>query len=173
MTQTLTVSEKYSRYWPAIAICSIVVSIFFFGAYILVSDVLISSYLRLASFAFFVVGFLSLFKIKDGRIRIEFELEKDTDPNLDVQYSVRDRIIHAETIDLSEITEIKVDKMPNRSIYNDINKVDRSVRFKKENMDGWLYLNEIHGRVIPLSNQNAENIVRYIKQIQDNNLTIN
>lgn len=165
MSQVLSVSEKYSRYWPAIAIGSVIASVLFFGAYIMVSDILIGSYLRLAAFAFFVIGFLSFFKIKDGRIQIEFELKDNAGPDLDVNYMVRGRIIHAETIDISEITELKVDLMPNRSLYNDLNKIDRSVRFQKENMEGWLYLNEIHGRVIPLSKENAEKIVRFINKV--------
>ncbi|CAN5368255.1 hypothetical protein BH23BAC3_BH23BAC3_12410 [soil metagenome] len=165
MSQILTVSEKYSRYWPAIAIGSIIISILLFVAYIMISDVLIGSYLRLAAFAFFVIGFLSFFKLRDGRIQIDFELKDDAGPHLDVLYSVRDRIIHSETIDISEITGLKVDQMPNRSLYNDFNQADRSVRFQKENMDGWLYLNEIHGRVIPLSKENAEKIVQFIKKI--------
>ncbi len=165
MSQALTVSEKYSPYWPAVTIGSIVISMLFFAAYIMTSDVLIGSYLRLAAFAFFVIGFLSLFKLRDGRIKIDFELKEDAGPHLDILYSVRGRNIHAETIDISEIKELKVDQMPNLSLYNDFNKVDRSVRFQKENMDGWLYLNEIHGRVIPLSKENAEKIVRFIKKI--------
>ena len=170
MSQKLTVSEKYSRYWPAIAISSIIASIAFFGAYIMVTDVLIGSYLRLAAFAFFVIGFLSLFKLKDGRIVIDFELGDDAGPHMEVTYSVRDRYIHAETIDISEITGLKIDQMPNRSLYNDFNNVDRSVRFHKENMEGWLYLNEIHGRVIPLSKENAAEIVRFLKKITKQNL---
>lgn len=165
MSQNLTVTEKYSRYWPIIAIISVIASILFFGAYIYVSDVLIGSYLRLAAFAFFVIGFLSLFKIRDGRMNIEFELEDDAGPHMDVYYSVRDRNVHSETIDLSEIIELKVDEMPNRSLYNDLNHVDRSIRFKKENMEGWIYLIEIHGRVIPLSKENAEKVVHFIKKV--------
>jgi len=165
MSHTLTVSEKYSRFWPAIAVGSIIASIAFFGAYIMVADVLISSYLRLAAFAFFVIGFLSLFKLKDGRIVIDFELADDAGPHMEVTYSVRDRNIHAETIDISEITSLKIAQMPNRSLYNDFNKVDRSVRFQKENMEGWLYLNEIHGRVIPISQENAERIVKFLNRI--------
>lgn len=170
MSQILTVSEKYSRYWPVIAIGSIIASIAFFAAYIMVTDVLIESYLRLAAFAFFVVGFLSLFKLKDGRIVIDFELANDAGPHMEVTYSVRDRNIHAETIDISEITALEIGQMPNRSLYNDFNNVDRTVRFQKENMEGWLYLNEIHGRVIPLSKENAEQIVRYLKKITKQNL---
>jgi len=170
MSQILTVSEKYSRFWPAIAIGSIIASIAFFGAYIFVTDVLIGSYLRLAAFAFFVIGFLSLFKLKDGRIDIEFELSEDAGPHMEVTYSARDRNIHAEMIDISEITALKIDQMPNRSLYNDFNNVDRTVRFQKENMEGWLYLNEIHGRVIPLSQENAEKIVQFLKRITKQSL---
>lgn len=166
MSRVLSVSEKYSRYWPAITIGSIILSIILFGAYINVTDVLIGSYLRLAAFAFFVIGFLSFFKLREGRIQIDFELKDDAGPHLDVYYSVHSRNIHAEMIDLSEITDIKIDQMPNRTLYNDFNKVDRSVRFQKENMEGWLYLNEIHGRVIPLSKENAEKVVGFIKKVK-------
>jgi len=162
MKNTLTVSEKYSRFWPAIAGGSILASILFMAAYIAVSDVLIGSYLRLGAFAFFVIGFLSLFKLRDGRIKIQItRVEESRD--LDVEYTVRGREIHGELIDLKDIKQIKTDRMPNRSLYNDLNRTDRAVRFQKENMEGWLYLNEIHGRVIPLSEENADKIVAFIK----------
>ncbi|REL38202.1 hypothetical protein DYD21_06225 [Rhodohalobacter sp. SW132] len=166
MKSTLNVSEKYSRHWPAIAVGSIIASILFFGAYVAVSDVLIGSYLRLAAFAFFVIGFLSFFKIKDGRIEIQFEVNQKNSNELDVEYSVRGREIHAELIELDDIKDIKTDRMPNRSLYNDLNRTDRSVRFQKKNMEGWLYLNEIHGRVIPLSEDNANKIVAFILSLR-------
>jgi len=164
MSRSLIVSEKYSRYWPAIAVGSALLSVAFLISYIVVSDVLIGSYLRLFAFAFFVVAFFSLFKLKDGQIKINFDMENGSSDNLEVLYSVRDRNIHEELIDLSDITKLKVDQMPNRSLYNDFNKVDRAVRFQKKHMDGWLYLNEIHGRVIPLSLENAEKIVSWIEK---------
>lgn len=164
MSNQLIVSEKYSRYWPVIAAGSLIVSALFLAGYIYTSNVLLESYLRLGAFAFFVVGFLSLFKLRDGKIKILYELDDEKKTDVKITYSVRDQNIHVESIDLSEIKSIKVDQMPNRSLYNDFYKADRSVRLKKKNMDGWLYLNEIHGRAIPLSQENAEKIVSFIRE---------
>lgn len=163
MSQTLTVSEKFSKLWPYAAAISLLLSVLFFAGYIYMSDLLIAGYLRLAAFAFFVIGFLSLFKLKDGQIVITYEHLDESPNKVTITYTVRDRNIHVESIDLSDIKKIKVDKMPNRSIYNDIYNLDRSVRLKKKNMEGWLYLNEIHGRAIPLSKENAIKIVNFIK----------
>lgn len=166
MSDQLKVSEKYSRYWPAITLGSLVVSVFFIGGFIYVNSVLLESYLRLAAFAFFVIGFLSYFKLRDGQITIIYELNDEQD-DMTIIYSVRDQNIHKESVDLTDIKKIKVDQMPNRSLYNDFYKIDRSVRLKKKNMDGWLYLNELHGRMIPLSQENAEKIVEFVgKQIR-------
>lgn len=167
MNKSLTVSEKFSKLWPLAAAASLLLSVLFFGGYLYISDQLISGYLRLAAFAFFVIGFLSLFKLKDGQMDITFEKEAGSPGEVEITYSVRDRNLHVETMDLSDLEEIKVDRMPNRSIYNDFYRVDRSVRLKKENMEGWMYLNEIHGRVIPLSEENAEKIVGFIREIRD------
>lgn len=162
MSESLTISEKYSRFWPLIAAGSLVASLLLFGAYLAVSDILTGSYLRLAAFALFVIGFLSLFKLRDGQITMDITHKQNTDPNLDIEFSARDRMIHAETIDLTDIEHVKMDKMPNRSIYNDLNRSDRSVRLQKKNMDGWIYLNEIHGRVFPLTKENAAAIVEFL-----------
>jgi len=162
MSLTLSVSEKYSRFWPLIAAGSLVASLLLFGAYLTVSDILTGSYLRLAAFALFVIGFLSLFKLRDGQITMDFSHQQTNKSVLDIEFSVRDQTIHAETIDLRDVDHIKVDVMPNRSIYNDLNRADRSVRLQKKNMDGWIYLNEIHGRVFPLTKENAAAIVEFI-----------
>lgn len=166
MSRSLTVSEKFSKLWPFAAAASLILSILFFVGYIYISDQLIASYLRLAAFAFFVIGFLSLFKLKDGQMEIKFEFREASPDEVEINYSVRDRSLHFETFDLTDIKEIKVDNMPNKSIYNDIYRLDRSVRIKKENMDGWLYLNEVHGRVIPLSEENADKIARFLADIR-------
>lgn len=165
MSNSLTVFEKYSQYWPVISVGSILLSGFFLLAYILVSDVLVSSYLRLGAFAFFVVGFLGLFKVKDGQIRIDYRLKETNPAILEIIYSVKDRKIHAETIELSGVEDIKIDEMPNRTLYNDFYKVDKSVRFKKKDINDWLYLNEKHGRVIPLSKKNAEKIKSFLETL--------
>lgn len=142
---------------------SLVVSVLFLGGYIYTDSVLLEGYLRLAAFAFFVIGFLSYFKLREGQITILYELV-DEENDMTITYSVRDQNIHAESIDLSDIKDIKVDQMPNRSLYNDFYKVDRAVRLKKKNMEGWLYLNELHGRMIPLSRENAEKVVTFIRK---------
>lgn len=163
MSQSLTVSEKFSKLWPYAAAISLLLSVLLFAGYIYMSDLLIAGYLRLAAFAFFVIGFLSLFKLKDGQIVITYERSDEQPTKIIITYTVRNRNIHVESIDLADIKEIKVDKMPNRSIYNDFYNLDRSVRLKKKNMDGWVYLNEIHGRAIPLSKENALKIVDFLK----------
>ncbi|WP_340103018.1 hypothetical protein [Rhodohalobacter sp. 8-1] len=161
MRNQLEVSEKYSRYWPAITLGSLIVSALFLGGYIYANSALLESYLRLAAFAFFVIGFLSYFKLREGQITITYNLADEKNEMM-ITYSVRDQTIHEESIDLSDIKSIKVDQMPNRSLYNDFYKIDRSVRLKKKHMDGWLYLNELHGRMIPLSQENAQKIVTFI-----------
>jgi hypothetical protein len=95
-----------------------------------------------------------------------YEIDNDQENIVQISYSSDGRTLYQESIDLNDITEIKTDEMPNRSLYNDFYKRDKSVRFKKEHMDGWLYLNELHGRVIPLSQENASSIVAFIKTHQ-------
>ena len=163
MSDFIKVSEKYSQYWPAITIGSLILSLLFLVAFFNSTDALLESYLRLAAFAFFVIGFLSYFKLRDGQININYQINDD-ESEMKITYSLRDQNIHAETVDLKEIVEVKVDEMPNRSLYNDFYKIDKSVRLKKKNMNSWLYLNELHGRMIPLSKENAEKIVEFIEK---------
>lgn len=163
MSEFIKVSEKYSEYWPAITIGSLILSLLFLFGYIYSNDILVESYLRLAAFAFFVIGFLSYFKLRDGQININYQVNDD-ESEMKITYSLRNQNIHAESVDLKEIVDVKVDEMPNRSLYNDFYKIDKSVRLKKKNMNSWLYLNELHGRMIPLSRENAEKIVKFIKK---------
>jgi hypothetical protein len=163
MSDLLKVSEKYSRYWPAVTVGSLILSVLFFGGFIYSNDMLLAGYLRLGAFVSFVVGFLSYFKLRDGKITIIYELNHEKKNDMTISYSVRDQKIHVETVDLSDIKDVKVDEMPNRSLYNDFNKVDKSVRLQKKNMNGWLYLNELHGRMIPLTQTNAKKVVQFIK----------
>ena len=162
MSKELRVTEKYSKYWPAVTFGSLLISAGLFAAFIYADDLLLESYLRLGAFAFFVIGFLSYFKLRDGQMTIHYTLEKDRENILQVTYSADGNTHYEESIDLDDVTEIKTDDMPNRSLYNDFYKRDKSVRFKKRHMDGWLYLNELHGRVIPLSEENAKSIVTFI-----------
>lgn len=166
MNKELEVTEKYSKYWPAITVGSLIISVILFAAFIYTENLLLESYLRLAAFAFFVIGFLSYFKLRDGQMTIHYKLEDAQGNILQISYSADGLTHYEESIDLDDVTELKTDDMPNRSLYNDFYKRDKSVRFKKRHMDGWLYLNELHGRVIPLSEENAKSIVTFINNLR-------
>jgi hypothetical protein len=165
MNNELVVHEKYSRYWPVVALLSVVFTLIFFIAYQIVSDVLIEGYLRLTAFSFFALSVLSLFKVKDGKMEITLTEKLNL---LNITYKVRDRIVHSEDLNIELIKEVETTQMPNRSLYNDFMKSDRCIKFKRKNSDDWLYLHEINGRVIPLSRDNAEAIVNYIENQRNN-----
>ncbi len=159
MTSSLIIEEKYSRYWPLIAAVSGIAAILSFTYYLMVDEVLLEGYMRLISFAFFSLTVLSIFKVKDGKVQISMSVE---DGDLELEYHVRERLVYREEFSLDEIARVKVDRMPNRSLYNDIARKDRCVRFKKPKSGGWLYLNEIYGRVIPLRQDHAKQIEQYL-----------
>lgn len=158
--KTLTVKEKYSRHWPVIAIASAVLAALLWGAYMLTSNVLIESYLRFAAFCFFALSLLSFFKVKDGQIQIDMKV--DDDGGLIMDYLVRNKQIGHDAFDLNRVESVEINQMPNRSLYNDFATGDRTIRFKRKDSDDWLYLTEVHGRVIPLDNSNAEKIHGFI-----------
>ncbi len=161
MSRTLTVEEKYSRHWPAIAGISGIAAILLFSTYLFADNgVLIDGYIRLAAFACFALMVLSLFKVKDGKVFITIEC--DDEGVVLMEYAVRNRIVYEEEIPLHELDEISIDRTPNRSLYNDFAKNDRCVRFKKPKSEGWLYLNELYGRTIPLTQANAERIKAFL-----------
>jgi len=156
----LIVFEKYSRHWPVIAIVSAILAVILFGAYLLSGNVLVEGYLRLAAFCFFALSLLSFFKVKDGRIQINFIV--DENGGLKMDYLVREKIIAHDVFDLNNFEAIGIDEMPDRSIYNDFARGDHSIRFKRKESDGWLYLTEINGRVIPLDKKNAEEVTGFL-----------
>jgi hypothetical protein len=158
--KTLTVKEKYSRHWPAIAIASAVLAALLWGAYMLTSNVLLESYLRFAAFCFFALALLSFFKVKDGQIQIDIKV--DDDGGLIMDYLVRNKQIGHDAFDLNSVESVEINKMPDRSLYNEFATGDRTIRFKRKDSDDWLYLTEVHGRVIPLDKSNAEKIYRFI-----------
>ncbi len=164
MKEELTVYEKYSKHWPVIAIVSLVLSVGFFLSYWVVTDVLVAGYLRLVAFGLFALGMLSLFKIKDGQVKIT--LEFDQDDVLHLIYAVRDQIVYEEKWAISEIGEVKIDEMPNRSLYNDIMKSDRCLRFRRNEQSDWMYLNKISTRVVPLHQKNAERVYEFLNKIR-------
>ena len=164
MNQKLTVEEKYSQYWPSICIISIMVTVGLFYSYQFTANVLLEGYLRLASFGFLALSILSYFKIRDGKVLID--LESDSEGVLYVKYSVRNQYIHSEEWAVSEMFEVKTDVMPDRSLYNNLMKKDRCVRFRRKSEEDWLYFNKINGRVIPFTEENAQHIRDYLVKIK-------
>lgn len=164
MKNKITILEKYSKRWPQIAILSLIMAVLLLFSYIMVSDVLLEGYLRLAAFAFFALGLLSLFKLKEGQIKID--IEHAADDVIRVEYLLRNQVIQTEEWLAAEIASIKVDEMPNRSLYNDIMKSDRCVRFRRNNEADWIYFNQVNSKVIPLSEENALKVYNFLKAVQ-------
>ncbi|MCC5906527.1 MAG: hypothetical protein JJU13_09985 [Balneolaceae bacterium] len=164
MKKKLTVREKYSQHWPLVTGISMMLAVLFFISYWMVNDVLLEGYLRLVAFAFFSLGLLSLFKIKDGQV--EIHLSVDEDDVLNVVYTVRDMIIYEERWSRFDLGNIKIDEMPNRSLYNDIMKSDRCIRFSRKDEHDWIYFNKVNGRVIPFSQDNAKEVYNFLKEIK-------
>lgn len=162
MNKTLTINEKYSRHWPFIAVISAVFALLFYISYHFTGNVLLEGYLRLTAFGLFALALLSLFKLKDGKVEINIDLEES---KLVLNYRVRGKIINEEEIELNKIETLRIDEMPNRSIYNDFNKSDRCVRYKRSDSENWIYLNEVHGRVIPLDLKDTEEIVTFVEEL--------
>ncbi|MFO7799701.1 hypothetical protein [Rhodohalobacter sp.] len=161
MTQKLKIEEKYSRFWPMIATISGIAAIILFAYYLMVDEVLLEGFLRLISFSFFALMVLSLFKVKDGKVVISFISEDNT---LYLKYHVRDRLVYEESFQLQKIKDLKIDQMPNKSLYNDFAKKDRCVRFKKGKSNDWIYMAQLFGRVIPLTHENAVKIEDFVNQ---------
>lgn len=160
MTGSLTIREKYFRYWPVVAAASGMLAVILFISYQLISDVLFASYLRLSAFICFALSLLSLFKIKDGRVAIKFE--PDSDGRLTVTYFLRDKKVQQEIYTPEDIREIKIDIMPNRSIYNDLKRSERCLKIRKKKSEVWYYLNQVGGRVIPLREDDAAKTREFI-----------
>lgn len=160
MKDQLVIREKYFKHWPVIAVGSLVLSIFFFLAYQLANDVLWIGYLRLAAFAFFASALLSLFKIYDGQVEITCTR---LDRSIKSEYRVRDRTVYSHEHPLTDFHNLKIDVLPNKSLYNDFIKSDRCVRFQRENENAWYYFNEIESRVIPLSDENSRKLKKFLE----------
>ncbi|MEX0994177.1 MAG: hypothetical protein WD599_01535 [Balneolaceae bacterium] len=158
--KTLTVFEKYSRYWPAIAITSAIMSLTFFLVYWYSQNVLVAGYLRVTAFAFFALSLLSFFKWKDGRMKIDFTL--DQDHFLRLNYFVRNRKVADDNFNLTEFSDIEINRMPIKTLYNEFATSDRCIRFKRYDTEGWSYLIEVHGRVIPIDKENAKLVLEFL-----------
>lgn len=157
----LVIREKYSKYWPSVAVISLILAVVFFIVYHLMDDVLWIGYIRLGSFAMFAVTLLSFFKIKDGQVEITVKIDDDVIESI---YKVRNEIIFSAKHLPSDIHKLKIDEMPNKSLYNDFVKSDKCVRFRKKNESAWYYFNEIESRVIPLSEKNASELEDFLRK---------
>ena len=161
MKNQLIIQEKYSRFWPLISLMSFLIAIALFISYLTVTNVLVEGYLRMGAFIFFAAGLLSLLKLRDGRIDIIVTANETGVIRFD--YNLRDQIIFHEEWTRDELHSLKIDEMPNRSLYNDIIQSDRCIRFRRENEAEWNYLNKVNGRVIPLSNDSAKKLHGFLR----------
>lgn len=157
----LVIQEKYSKYWPSITVLSIILAVALFITYHMINDVLWIGYLRLASFTMAALALLSFFKVRDGQVEISLKLE---DGQIESIYKVRNEIIFQTKHPTSDFYKLKVDEMPNKSLYNDFVRSDKCVRFRREDENAWYYFNEIESRVVPLSSENAIQLKDFLKQ---------
>lgn len=158
----LIIREKYSKYWPSIAVLSMILSVVLFLIYQMMDNILWGGYVRLASFSFFALALLSFFKVKDGQVKITVTYE---DGVVESIYKVRNEVIFQTEHIASDFYKLKIDQMPDKSLYNDFVKSDKCVRFRRENENAWYYFNEIESRVIPLSKENASKLRDFLKQV--------
>lgn len=162
MSKQLRINEKYSKHWPMIALISAILSILFFISFHVVGSVLLEGYLRLTAFALFALALLSLLKIRDGQVEISIDIAEENTAL--ITYKVRDNVISEEEFGLQELQNLKIDQMPDKSIYNNFMKSDKCIRFRRKDTADWLYLNQVNGRVIPLSRKNADKIIHFFKE---------
>ncbi len=159
MTPSFSVLEKYSKHWPAVVIVSAIGAILTGAGYLISDDVLLSGYLKLASFAFFAICLLSAFKLRDGQMEMKYIIE---DGLLSVEYHLKNRKIGVESFELSDFNDLKITQPPNRSLYNDLFRTDRCLQVNRKD-SGWIYLNEVNGRIIPLNNDNAKRVYSHLE----------
>ena len=158
-THLTTVNEKFSKYWPFIAVgCSVLAFLVFIYSR-LNSDVLIAGYLELASFIMFAVAVLSFFKLRDGRTSIR--IDKDGN-QLVFSYLLNGSVVKTETLSIEKPVEFKTDRLPDTSLYSEINRTDRTVCFRETSSGSWRYLFQYNSRVIPISPEDAEKIKKVL-----------
>jgi hypothetical protein len=150
-----TVHEKFSKTWPFAAISSSVMAVLLFIGSRLTPEILISGYLELASFVLFVVAVFSYFKLRDGKITIRVD---KNDGELIFTYLLKGSEVAQESLAIDQKVEFKTDRMPDMSLSSDINRSDRTIRFRTDSSDSWQYLFQYNQRVIPVTPQHADNI---------------
>lgn len=158
----LRIEEKYSSKWPLITVLSTILAIATFSSLFFIENTLIAGYARLTAFGLFVLGVIGLFKLREGKVELNFTI--DEDHFLNVDYLVKNELKHSESWDIDEIDTVKIDEMPNRSFYNDIVTKDRCVLIRSKDQNDWTYLHKLHGRVIPLYKDSAQKIKTFIEK---------
>lgn len=157
----ITVQEKFSRTWPFIAISSSVLAILLFIYSRINSDILISGYLELASFILFAVAVLSYFKLRDGRISIRIDIDKEHN-DLFFSYLLNGSAVNSETLSIDKPVEFETGRMPDTSLYTEINRTDRTIRFRETPSGSWRYLFQYNSRVIPIGPEVAEKTAKIL-----------
>ena len=157
----LKIEEKYSAQWPLITAVSMVLALAIFLSLFFIENILLIGYIRLGAFAFFALGVIGLFKLREGKVSLI--LSADKDHFLIVSYNVKNEEKHSESWDLRSFETVKVDEMPNLSFYNDIVTSDCCVAIRNQNENDWTYLLKMYGRVIPLRKSSAVKIKNYIE----------
>lgn len=161
MTNSMLIEEKYNRHWPVIATGSLLLSVVLFIIYLFSATPLQQGIFRLGAFALFATGILSLLKVRQGKLTVLTSLTDEGD--LSVSYSHKGRETETELIPVATVVEVKVDEMPNRSLYNDLVKSDRSIRIRRVNSEEWDYLYKVDSRVIPFTEENAKKLYLFLK----------
>lgn len=162
MKGSLLIEEKYYSHWPLIAAVSLALSCIVFILYLFADQPILEGLLRLTAFILFAAGVLSLLKVNQGKISVLTSFSEEDE--ILVSYSQKNRETETEIVPANSIAEIKIDEMPNRSLYNDIVKSDRSVRFRRIDNSDWEYLCKVDGRVIPFTEENAKRLYHFLKE---------
>ncbi|MEX0639030.1 MAG: hypothetical protein WDZ29_04175 [Balneolaceae bacterium] len=159
----LILYEKYSRYWPHITVLSTITSLALLIIWLGSDNVLFSGYLQFGAFVFFAIALLCLFRWREGQMKIE--MDSDGHGILHIRYSVRNEPVGSEEFLLKGLESVKTDRMPDRSLADNLFKSGRTVRFKRQDSINWLYLNEVNGRVIPLDMKSAEQLRQFLEAL--------
>ena len=158
MNNSITVQEKFSKYWKPLTTVSGILAITCFALYFKSGNILAGGYLQLSSFIFFIIFLIGSVKLYEGKTRIECFAN---DMNLDVKFFRKDRKVAEGEIDLSKIEKVEISELPNKTIYNDIVRSDKCIRLKNKSGQ-WFYLNEISEQVVPLDIRNAKKMYDFL-----------
>jgi len=157
----LRIEEKYSAQWPLITVVSMILAVTIFSSLLFIDSTLLAGYVRLTAFAFFAIGVIGFFKLRDGKVTLHFSMEDEN--FLLLEYIVKSELKHSENWDLKHIATVKIEEMPNRSFYNDIVTTDRCIAIRYKDENDWTYLHKLYGRVIPLKNESAVKIKNFLE----------